>query len=188
MKRILIGIFFGLFSVQSQAQIESSELGIEAYGGGSNLGGTFGGELKYAAKLANNLVVGPSFRLQRSWSNYLAMQSHFTIYGGGAFAHLRVQEKIFVGMEFQMLRSPYNFTTFQTQAKKWAPTLFVGGGFYLNLAPKINLNLALFYDLINAQNSPFRSSYNFKMKNQAGQVVKILPIIYRITLFIPLTK
>lgn len=181
-------MLFGLISVQSQAQIESSELGIEAYGGGSNLGGSFGGELKYAAKLANNLVVGPSFRLQRTWSNYYSIQSHFNIYGGGAFAHLRFQDKIFVGTEFQMLRSPYNFTTFQLQSKKWAPTLFVGGGFYLHLGPKVNLNLALFYDVINAQNSPFRSSYNFKMKNQAGQVVKILPIIYRITLFIPLTK
>ena len=188
MKRLLLGILFGLFTVQSQAQIEGTELGIEAYGGGSNLGGTFGGELKYAVKLPNNLVVGPSFRLQRSWSNYLAMQSHFTIYGGGAFAHLRIQDKIFVGTEFQMLHSPYNFTTFQTQSKKWAPTLFVGGGFYLKLAPKIKLNLALFYDLINAQNSPFRSSYNFRIKNEMGQVVRILPIIYRVTLFIPLSK
>jgi hypothetical protein len=187
MKRLLLIVLLGMLTVQSQAQIEGTELGIEAYGGGSQLGGTFGGELKYAVKLPNNLVVGPSFRLQRSWSNYLSNQSHFNIYGGGAFAHLRIQEKIFVGTEFQMLHSPYNFTTFQTQAKKWAPTLFVGGGFYLKLAPKINLNLALFYDLINAQNSPFRSAYNFKMKNQAGQVVKILPIIYRITLFIPLT-
>jgi hypothetical protein len=48
--------------------------------------------------------------------------------------------------------------------------------------------LALFYDVINAQNSPFRSSYAFKMKNQTGQVVRILPVIYRITLFIPLSK
>lgn len=188
MKRLFTFVLIGFFAMQIQAQIESSELGIEAYGGGSSLGGSLGGELKYAAKLPNNLVIGPSFRLQRTWSNYLAMQSHFTVYGGGAFAHLRFQDKVFVGTEFQMLRSPYNFTTFQTQAKKWAPTLFIGGGFYLKLAPKINLNLALFYDVINAQNSPFRSSYNFKMKNQAGQVVRILPIIYRITLFIPLTK
>lgn len=188
MKNTIICVLLTLLSFKLDAQIQSSELGIEAYGGGSSLGGTFGGELKYAAKLSDKLVVGPSFRVQRTWSNYLAMQSHFTIYGGGAFAHLRFQEKLFVGTEFQMLHSPFNFTTFQTQQKKWAPTLFVGGGFYLNLAPKINLNLALFYDLINAQNSPFRSSYNFKLKNQNGQVVRILPIIYRITLFIPLSN
>ncbi len=188
MKYLLLGSFVCFIQFLSTAQIQSSELGLEAYGGGSQLGGTFGGELKYAAKLKNNLIVGPSFRLQRSWSNYLAMQSHFTIYGGGAFAHLRIQDKIFVGTEFQMLHSPYNFTTFQIQSNQWAPTLFLGGGFYLKLGPKVNLNLALFYDLINAQNSPFRSSYAFKMKNQAGQIVKILPVIYRVTLFIPLTK
>jgi hypothetical protein len=110
------------------------------------------------------------------------------MYGGGAFAHLRYQDKVFAGVEFQMLHSPFNFITFQSGQKKWAPTLFVGGGFYLKLAPKINLNLALFCDVINADNSPFRSSYNFKIKNEFGQVVRILPIIYRITLFIPLSK
>ncbi|MFM6935533.1 MAG: hypothetical protein ACKOXP_08825 [Flavobacteriales bacterium] len=188
MKQLIHLLFICLLSINGQAQIKSSELGLEAYGGGSNLGGSLGGEIKYAAKLPNNLVVGPSFRLQRTWSNYYSMQSHFNIWGGGAFAHLRIQDKVFFGTEFQMLHSPYNFTTFQTGSKKWAPTLFVGGGFYLKLGPKVNLNLALFYDLINAQNSPFRSSYNFKVKNQAGQVVKILPIIYRITFFIPLSK
>ena len=188
MKQFIIGIFLCLLQFNFNAQIQSSELGIEAFGGGSQLGGTLGGELKYAVKLPNNLIIGPSFRLHRSWSNYLNVNSQFTMYGGGAFAHLRYQDKVFAGVEFQMLHSPFNFITFQAGQKKWAPTLFVGGGFYLKLAPKINLNLALFYDVINAQNSPFRSSYNFKMKNQAGQVVKILPIIYRITLFIPLSK
>jgi hypothetical protein len=188
MKHFLIGLFLCLSQFTSYAQIQSSELGIEAFGGGSQLGGTFGGELKYAVKLQNNLIIGPSFRLHRSWSNYLNVNSQFNMYGGGAFAHMRYQDKVFAGVEFQMLHSPFNFITFQAGQKKWAPTLFVGGGFYLKLAPKINLNLALFYDVINADNSPFRSSYNFKIKNELGQVVRILPIIYRITLFIPLSK
>jgi hypothetical protein len=188
MKHILLVSFICLFQFITTAQIQSSELGLEAYGGGSQLGGTFGGELKYAAKLKNNLIVGPSFRVQRSWSNYLNVQSQFTIYGGGAFAHMRYQDKLFAGLEFQMLHSPFNYITFQTIQQKWAPTLFLGGGFYLKLTPKVNLNLALFYDLINAQNSPFRSAYNFKIKNEQGQIVKILPIIYRVTVFIPLTK
>jgi hypothetical protein len=188
MKHLIIGVFLCLLQFTSNAQIQSSELGIEAFGGGSQLGGTVGGELKYAVKLQNNLIIGPSFRLHRSWSNYLNVNSQFTIYGGGAFAHMRYQDKLFAGVEFQMLHNPFNFTTFQAGQNKWTPNLFVGGGFYLKLAPKINLNLALFYDVINADNSPFRSSYNFKIKNEFGQVVRILPIIYRITLFIPLSK
>jgi hypothetical protein len=188
MKQFTIGLFLCLLQFNLSAQIQSSELGIEAFGGGSQLGGTLGGELKYAVKLQNNLIIGPSFRLHRSWSNYLNVNSQFNMYGGGAFAHLRYQDKVFAGVEFQMLHSPFNFITFQSGQKKWAPTLFVGGGFYLKLAPKINLNLALFYDVINADNSPFRSSYNFRIKNEFGQVVRILPIIYRITLFIPLSK
>jgi hypothetical protein len=158
MKQFFICILLCLLQFNLSAQIQSSELGIEAFGGGSQLGGTLGGELKYAVKLPNNLIIGPSLRLHRSWSNYLNVNSQFNMYGGGAFAHLRYQDKIFAGVEFQMLHSPFN------------------------------LNLALFYDVINADNSPFRSSYNFKIKNEFGQVVRILPIIYRITLFIPLSK
>ena len=144
MKQFTIGLFLCLLQFNLSAQIQSSELGIEAFGGGSQLGGTLGGELKYAVKLPNNLIIGPSFRLHRSWSNYLNVNSQFNMYGGGAFAHLRYQDKVFAGVEFQMLHSPFNFITFQSGQKKWAPTLFVGGGFYLKLAPKINLNLALF--------------------------------------------
>lgn len=117
MKQFIIGIFLCLSSFNFNAQIQSSELGIEAFGGGSQLGGTLGGELKYAVKLPNNLIIGPSFRLHRSWSNYLNVNSQFNMYGGGAFAHLRYQDKVFAGVEFQMLHSPFNFITFQSGQK-----------------------------------------------------------------------
>lgn len=172
--------------VWAQQEFTRSEIGAEIYAGFSNLGGAFGGELKYAAILNKNIAIGPSFRLQRTWTNNFGINNSFNIYGGGAFAHLRFQEKLFIGTEFQMLRSPYNFVSYQINTKKWAPILLVGGGVHLKLHERIKLNAGIFYDVINAQNSPFRSSYNFKIKNQTGQVVNILPIIYRITFFFPL--
>lgn len=183
----LIALLFAGKSI-GQLQYLGSELGLEPYIGFSNLGGAVGGELKYAARLSENLLVGPSFRLQRNWSNNLGAQSNMTTWGGGVFAHYRYQELIFGGVEFQYLKSPYSFVNPLQVVKPWSPTLMVGGGFYLKLSDKIRLNAALFYDVINAVNSPFRSSYTFKVKNEFGQVVRILPIIYRLTFFIPLDE
>jgi hypothetical protein len=167
-----------LFAGKSIAQLQylGSELGLEPYIGFSNLGGAVGGELKYAARLSENLLVGPSFRLQRNWSNNLGAQSNMTTWGGGVFAHYRYQELIFGGVEFQYLKSPYSFVNPLQVVKPWSPTLMVGGGFYLKLSDKIRLNAALFYDVINAVNSPFRSSYTFKVKNEFGQVLSLIHI------------
>jgi hypothetical protein len=183
----LIALLFAGKSI-AQLQYMGSELGLEPYIGFSNLGGAVGGELKYAARLSENLLVGPSLRVQRNWSNNLGMQSNMTTWGGGVFAHYRYQELIFGGVEFQYLKSPFSFVNPLQVVKPWSPTLMVGGGFYLKLSDKVRLNAALFYDVINADNSPFRSSYTFKVKNEFGQVVRILPIIYRLTFFIPLDE
>jgi hypothetical protein len=183
---VFLSVLFFSGNTFAQLQYMGSELGLEPYIGFSNLGGSVGGELKYAARLSENLLVGPSFRLQRNWSNNLGIQSNMTTWGGGVFAHYRYQELIFGGVEFQLLKSPFSFANPQQVVRPWSPTLMVGGGFYLKLTDKVRLNAALFYDVINADNSPFRSSYNFKVKNEFGQVVRILPIIYRLTFFIPL--
>lgn len=187
MKKIILFFAFIIAShANAQLSYMGSELGLEPYIGFSNLGGAVGGELKFAARLSDNLLVGPSFRVQRTWSNNLGIQSQMTTWGGGVFAHYRYQELVFGGVEFQYLKSPFSFVNPNAVVRPWSPTLMVGGGFYLKLTDKLRLNAALFYDVINAQNSPFRSSYTFKVKNEFGQVVRILPIIYRLTFFIPL--
>lgn len=181
---ILQGIFF--FGMSQQKDYYKSEIGAELYAGFSNLGGAFGGEIKYAYLVDKNLAVGPSFRLQRTWTNNFGINQSFNIYGGGAFAHYRFQEKLFLGTEVQFLRSPFNFTSYQQITKPWVLIALIGGGVHLKLHERARLSAGIFYDLVNADNSPFRSSYNFKVKNDAGQIVRILPIIYRITFFFPL--
>lgn len=180
----VVGIYF--FGFSQQKGYYKSEIGAELYAGFSNLGGAFGGEIKYAYHVDKTLVVGPSFRLQRTWTNNFGINQSFNIYGGGAFAHYRLQDKLFFGAEIQLLRSPFNFVSFQQNPKKWAPIALVGGGVNLKLHERIRLSAGIFYDVINADNSPFRSSYNFKVKNQMGQTVRYLPIIYRVTFFFPL--
>jgi hypothetical protein len=186
MKRfILLLISFPLFCY-SQVAFNGSELGIELYAGASSLGGSVGGDLKYAAILNENWAVGPSFRLQRTWSNNLGQKMGFSVYGGGVYAHYRIKNTLFVGAEYELLKSPFNFIFFNYSTKQWASTLFLGAGFSRDFNHKIRVNGGIFYDVINAENSPFRSSYSVRIKNEMGQVVRILPMIYRITFFFPL--
>ena len=173
------------FSNHSQVTFDDSEIGLEIVAGGSNLGGSVGGDLKYAAVLNENFAVGPSFRLQRTWSNNLGQKFGFSVYGGGVFAHYRLKNVVFAGMEFEVLHCPVNYVNVNS-SKSWLSTLFIGGGFSRDFNHKIRINAGVFYDVINAKNSPFRSSYNFNIKDVNGQIVKILPMIYRISFFFPL--
>ncbi len=170
----------------AQTEITSQELGIEGYFGASNQGGSFGIGPKFGFILNENIAIGPSFRIQRNWSNLPGNSFSQTVYGGGAFAHIRYKSKgkstVFGAVEFEYLRSPYNYATnLELTSKKWAPTLFLGGGFLIRVNKVIGINAGLLYDVINADNSPFRSSYILRQKDQLGNVIKIYPLIYRLT-------
>jgi hypothetical protein len=186
MKRFLLLLISLPLLSYAQVAFNGSELGVELYAGASTLGGSVGGDLKYAAILNENWAVGPSFRLQRTWSNNLGQKMGFSIYGGGVYAHYRIKNTLFVGGEYELLKSPYNFIFFNYSSKQWASTLFLGGGFSRDFNHKIRVNGGIFYDIINAENSPFRSSYSVRIKNEMGVIVRTLPIIYRITFFFPL--
>ena len=189
MKKLIYSLFALLFINSSFAQtsFDGSEIGIELVASASNLGGSVGGDLKYAAILNENWAVGPSFRLQRTWSNNFGTKFGYSIYGGGLFAHYRLKNTLYGGAEFEMLRCPLNYVNINPN-RNWLATLFIGGGFSRDFNHKIRINAGVFYDVINAANSPFRSSYVLKIKDQNGQVQKILPVIYRISFFFPIGK
>jgi hypothetical protein len=179
-------LLFLTYGNKAQIDFRKGEIGAEIFAGFSNVGGSVGGELKYGMFYKENLLFGPSFRLHQTWANNLGQKFSFSMYGPGLFAHYRLQKVLFLGAEFQYLKSPFNFVTFQQdQVRQWSANLMLGGGFCFSLTERLKLNAAIFYDVINAQNSPFRSSYNFSIKNEFGQVVRILPIIYRVTFFFP---
>lgn len=185
-KFLFVFLFFIVYDITSQTVITSQELGVEGYFGASNQSGSFGIGPKFGFVLNENIAIGPSFRIQRNWSSLLGNSFSQTVYGGGAFAHIRYKSKgkstVFGAVEFEYLRSPFVDINFQNvTSKKWAPTLFVGGGFLVRVNNVIGINAGILYDVINADNSPFRSSYFFKQKNQAGVVTKIYPLIYRLT-------
>ena len=181
---IVLTIFFNPISFSQK--INGSEIGLDGYFGASNVGGSFGVGAKYGLKTSESLIFGPSMRFMRTWSNNLGLKNSFNIWGGGVFAHYRYANSLFAGLEFEMLKSPISYTIVNPTSN-WAATLFLGAGFSREFNQKIRLNIGLYYDLINAENSPFRPSYFMKIKDsQTGQVTKILPFIYRLAIFIPL--
>lgn len=184
---ILTICFSFAFSSFSQTQIQGTELGIEGYASTSTLGGNLSLGLKYGFKLNENIIVGPSFRLMKSWSKSNGTNYSYSIYGGGAFLHARYGNMIFGGVEFEMINTPLNYG-YYNGIKHFVPTLFIGGGFSREFKEIVRVNAGVFYDVINNMNSPFRTSYMMtKTNSTTGEISGYIPVIYRISFFFRIT-
>ena len=182
----LISINFSLFS--QTKTIEGYELGIDGFVSASNQGGAFGLGPKFGFRLNDNLILGPSFRWQRTWSSYYSQTYHYSIWGGGVFLNARYKNVLFGGFEVEMLKSPVSYTVVSPNTH-WIPTVFLCGGFSKEWNHIVRLNAGLYYDVVNNANSPFRTAYFMTVKNpQTGQIQKYIPLIYRISFFFPLDR
>jgi hypothetical protein len=80
-------------------------------------------------------------------------------YGTGVFTHFRFFDKLFAGLEYEIL----NVTKWNSLSERtWANVLFVEVGYSQDLGGFGFMNLMLQYDVINSINSPFRGSYFLK--------------------------
>ena len=176
--------------------VDGSEIGVDLAFSASTNGGNFGLGLKYGVNIGEYLILGPSVRYEYLWwKNYFGTttlsEGNRHLYGGGFFTHARFFNALFLGMEFEVLKSPYGKPEqyspgFITAEGSWAPTLFLGGGFSMEFNESFRINAGVMYDVINAENSPFRRSYFVQKKNTLGESAGFLPIIYRIAFFFPL--
>mgnify|MGYP000508600672 CR=1 FL=1 len=197
MKKSLLIFCLALFTNQmTHAQsdiITGSEIGVDLAFSASTNGGNAGIGLKYGLNLGEYFIVGPSVRYEYLWwKNYVGpsevVSGNRHVYGGGVFAHARFFNALFLGAEFEMLRSPYDKNGFLSVLEKtWAPTLFLGGGFSMEFNETVRINAGIMYDVIDPANSPFRSSYTFKKKTADGLNAGYLPILYRIAFFFPIS-
>lgn len=177
---------------QALAEGYKAELGIDGYFSVGNQGGNFSAGAKFGVlKREENskVVIGPSVRWMRVWSNNLAYMSQpvsYNIVGIGAFMHARVVDGLYLGAEFETLKTPLNFVIV-TEQRQWVPVLFLGGGYSKNFDDRFRLNVGIFYDVVNSLRSPYRGSYLTKKKvGPNGQDGALIPILYRLELFIPL--
>jgi hypothetical protein len=170
------------------------EIGLDGYFSAGNQGGNLGAGLKIGFKGSSEsqVIGGVSLRMFRSWStgNITGIPASYTIYGPGVWCHVRFQNVLYLGGEFEALKVPGNY--FYTTAganQKWIPTLFLGGGYSKSWNEKIRLNLGIFYDIINNLDNPYRKSYLTKKKvGPTGQAGALIPILYRVELMIPLRR
>ena len=191
MKSIIFSIilFTSVSSLAQNFEIDGTEIGFDLAFNASTNGGNAGIGLKYGINFGENLIAGPSARYERTWSKNITngTSGGVNVYGGGLFGHYRLQNVLFLGVEFEMLKSPYTKTGQLTSAPNWVPTLFLGGGFSREFNESFRINAGIMYDVINHDSSPFRDSYSITIKNDQGTPVKPLPIIFRLAFFIPLS-
>ncbi len=168
------------------------EIGVDGYFSASTNGGNMGAGLKvgFRSNSESQVIGGPSFRTFRTWNNgnITSTPSSSTIIGLGAWCHVRLQNVLYLGGEFEALKVPggYFYTT-PGATQQWIPTLFLGGGFSKAFNETFRLNLGVFYDIINNLNNPYRASYLTQKKvGPNGQPGALIPILYRIELFISL--
>ncbi len=167
--------------LHSQTKIQGTEFGLDGYFSASNFSGNLGIGVKYGFLLSENFIIGPSLRYQRVWVKNFGDKYVHNIFGGGIFAHYRFLDYLFVGTEIEIFKSPLNYGSY-FGSKQTIATAFVGGGFS-HLFSQIRINAGIFYDVIDSLNSPFRQGYQVKNKQNGA----LVPIIYRIGIFIPLS-
>ncbi|MFT5779429.1 MAG: hypothetical protein ACI837_002387 [Crocinitomicaceae bacterium] len=186
MKFLLAFIVIGLMTSSNSfgQKIDGTEVGFDGYFGASTNGGSFTIGGKYGLKFGEYFITGPSLRYQRSWTNNAntGQKSSFNVFGGGVFGHARFFNALFVGAEFEMLKTPLNDFGQITSTKNWVPTLFIGGGYSQEFNEKFRINAGIMYDVINSPESPLRAGYFMRNSQQ-----KLLPLIYRLALFIPIS-
>lgn len=184
MKRLVL-LFALIFTFSANAQnSEGTELGLDGTFYASNLGGTIGLGVKYGWKFKEYFIAGPSIRYQRTWSKqyYTGTTSGFNVFGGGGFIHARFFNVFFVGAELELLRTPYINGNWFSSNSGWAPTGLLGGGFSMEVNESWRFNAGIMYDVINSDNSPLRTQYFLKTSQGI-----LLPVIYRISFFFPIT-
>jgi hypothetical protein len=98
----VLGINLSVFA--QQKTIEGYELGIDGFVSASNQGGAFGLGPKFGFRLNDNLILGPSFRWQKTWNSAFSQTFNYSIWGGGAFLHARYKNVVFGGFEIEMLK------------------------------------------------------------------------------------
>lgn len=198
MKRLLLSVIMTLTTLLGTAQVEGSELGIDltfSYSSSLYNTGTIGLGGKYGFLFSDGaIILGPSVRYHRTWTNNPFNTNNattgFNIYGGGGFIHYRFAKYLFIGSEIEVLRSPYtNNGTLSLANPKWVPTLLLGGGFSGMIGDSFRVNAGVMYDILDIPNPPTKYPDSplqpYVARNKTTGVV--IPIIYRIAFFIPLS-
>ncbi len=74
-------------------------------------------------------------------------------YGFSIFSRYRFSPLFYAHTEFSLMSYKWFYSTYED--RKWAPMLYVGGGYSQPLAPNVWLNGQVLFDVLNHKNSPY---------------------------------
>src|SRR5690554_3012912 len=120
MKNYLV-IFGLIISSFSYAQKGSMEVGADINFWASSNGGSFNIAPRFGYEVADNFVIGPSFRFINHWSNMYGIKGKVNITGVGAYGHYRFLEWLYAGLDVEMYFAPYNYKVGATKYRSVAP-------------------------------------------------------------------
>lgn len=196
-KLLILLVSFSITTASFSQGQDGTEFGIDgtfSYSSGGIKSGTVGVGLKYGFVFNKNLILGPSIRYQRRWTNNTTtgQEASYNIYGGGVFLHYRFIDYMFGGVELEFLHSPYTtYGAVSTTSSNWVGTCLVGGGFSHLFNDSWRLNAGIYYDILDKPNptNPNNNNPNsplqpYVLHNTNGTVI---PVLYRIAFFFPLT-
>ena len=175
MKNYLV-IFGLIFSSFSFAQKGSMEIGADINFWASSNGGSFNIAPRFGYEVADNFVVGPSFRFINYWSNMYGVKGKTNITGLGVYGHYRFLEWLYAGIDVEMYFTPYNYKIGATKYRSIAPAVILSAGLSRKIGDHFRINAGLNFDVINSINSPMQTSYIVR----TAKGVRI-PMFYRIT-------
>lgn len=188
---LLVCLFFSTLVFSQDRIVEGFEIGFDGSFNASNIGGVLEIGPKFGFLMNENLILGPTLRYQRAWSQPYYSNTSFSYnnLGAGFFLHGRYKNTVYGGFEAEVLRNRNVFIDTSAVFKKFVPTVFICAGFSREFKGIVRLNAGLYYDVVNSLNSPFRSAYKMTIKDATtGQVVKRIPLIYRISFFFPIGR
>ncbi|MEN8117884.1 MAG: hypothetical protein ABFS16_12935 [Bacteroidota bacterium] len=76
-------------------------------------------------------------------------------YGASIFSRYRISPRLYTHTEFSLMSYKW-FYDIGDSERKWAPMLYVGGGYSQPVARNTWLNAQVLFDVINHKNSPYR--------------------------------
>ena len=109
-----------------------------------------------AYKLTPKLSAGVKFRYDYISDNRYSTKYTTSDYGGSLFTRYRLIPQLYVHAEY----ATYNYELYNElggSSREWIPFMFVGAGYSQKLGGRTWLNLQVLFDVLQNENSPYRS-------------------------------
>jgi len=186
MKKLLIVLFISGSTLLAQTgnsspdstagqQKENKSSGPSKWYYGGNVGFSFWGDYFYLGvnplvgykvtpQLSLGAKVGYAYISDDRYNPFPALKT--SNYGASIFTRYRIIPQIYAHAEFAYWSyeqiSSYNTTqnTYNTE-RNWVPYLLLGGGFSQNIGPNVWAFAEILFDVINDENSPYKSGDPF---------------------------